>query len=135
MLDTVWRVSEKDFDATKFCDRYEIKNIENLFIQGEEGRRGKINEESGFNVLVSENTIAKENIDEVEKFIRTNSGALNYLRLSGISSVIDIGCTVGTSEQFTKSVNVPTSLLGLLNQYGICIEFSAYPAADEENEA
>ncbi len=94
MLDTIWRVSEKDFDVMEFCERYQIQHVEKIFIQGEADRRGKINDESGFNVLVSESISSKDNVAEIESFIRTNADALKHLKLSGVSSVFDMGCTV-----------------------------------------
>jgi hypothetical protein len=80
--------------------------------------------------LVSENLNSSENIQKIENFILNHEAAFLYLKNIGVESSIDIGCTVGTSDQFTKSINAPVRLLALLSNYGIELEFSAYPASD-----
>ena len=131
MLDTIWRVMELDFDAEEFLQEHHVENIENIFIQGEERLLGKVNEKSGFNVLVSGNLNSKENTIEILNFVTKNEKAFLYLQQQGISSSFDIGCTVGSSDQYTKSISFNSSLLGLLSKYNIDLEFSAYPASDE----
>lgn len=131
MLDTIWRVMELDFDAKKFLENHHVKNVENIFIQGEERLLGKINEKSGFNVLVSENLNPKENTIEIQNFVTKNEKVFLYLQQQGISNLFDIACTVGSSGQYTKSISVNSNLLGLLSKYSIDLNFSAYPASDE----
>ena len=130
MLDSMWRTSAKNFDVTSFVEKYSIKNVDSIYIEGELGRREKINETSGFSVLVSENLNSSENIQEIENFILNHEAALLHLKTIGVESSIDIGCTVGTSDQFTKSITASVRLLALLANYGIELEFSAYPASD-----
>lgn len=135
MLDTILRISAKDFDVLEFINRHEIRGAEGVFVQGEKDRRGKSNTESGFYVLVSDNLTSKENVAEVESFILKNHDMLTDLKSVGIASTFDVGCTVGTTDQFTKSISVPPGILGLMSSYGINLEFSAYPACDDdENE-
>jgi hypothetical protein len=134
MLDSMWRISAKNFDVTGFVEKFSIKNLDQIYLEGETGKRGKINETSGFSVLVSENLNSNENIQEIERFILNNLEAFSYLKNLGIESSIDIGCTVGTSDQFTKFIKAPIHFLGLLVNYGIELEFSAYPASDQESE-
>lgn len=131
MLDTVWRVSEIDFDVIEFCKLYRIENVKIVFIQGEEGRRGKINKKSGFNAEVSDTINSIDHVAEIESFICCNADALNHLKSNGISSVFNIGCFVDTNHEFTKSINLPSGLLGLVHKYGIDIEFSSYPTTYE----
>ncbi len=131
MLEAVWRVSTTNFDVNEFCELYQIKNITAVHIQGEKGRKNKINEKSGLNVSVSENCISEGTVSEIESFIHSNIDALNHLKLNNISSELDIGCFINI-EQFMKSINIPPSLLGLMHQYDINLKFSAYPSINEE---
>jgi hypothetical protein len=94
---------ELDFDVEKFLEDHHVKNVENIFIQGEERLLGKINEKSGFNVLVSDNLNSKENTVEIHDFITTNEKALLYLQQQGISSSFDIGCSVGSSDSMPRA--------------------------------
>lgn len=130
MLDSMWRTSAKNFDVTSFVEKYSIENVDSIYIEGELGRREKVNETSGFSVLVSENLNSSENIQDIENFILNHEAAFLYLKTIGVESSIDIGCTVGTSDQFTKSITASVRLLALLANYGIELEFSAYPASD-----
>jgi len=134
MLDTVWRVAKKDFDANHFLNKFSLKEIAAVFNQGEVRSRGRVYDKSGFNITVSEDLNSTINVKEINKFIVKYKKAFEYLVKQNTPSVIDIGCTVGSAGQFTKSVNVPYELLGTLNKYNISLEFSAYPASDEENE-
>ena len=134
MLDTVWRLGEKDFDVDDFVNRFYLKEMAVVFHQGERKSRGKIREKPGFNISISENLDSVENVNEINEFIIRHKEAFDYLLRLNIPSELDIGCTVGTAEQFTKSVNVPSELLGVLSQLKVSLGFSAYPASDEENE-
>ena len=136
MLDTILRISARDFDVLEFIDRHNIQDAEGVFLQGEKDRRGESHTESGFYVLVSDNLTSKQNVAEVEAFILSNKDMLTDLQSIGITSTFDVGCTVGTTDQFTKSINIPSDILGLMNIYAISLGFSAYPAYDDdENEA
>ena len=136
MLDTILRISARNFDVLEFIDRHQIQDAEGVFLQGELDRRGRSHTESGFYVLVSDNLISKQNVAEIEAFILKNKDMLMDLKSMGITSTFDVGCTVGTTDQFTKSINIPSDILGLMNIYAISLGFSAYPAYDDdENEA
>ena len=115
MLDTVWRVKECNFDILNYIENFKIKNVNTTFVQGEEGRPGKVNEHSGFNVSISSNENSKENVNEIENFIHENEKALSYLLKKGFKSSIDIGCSLDETS-FTKSINISSNLLGLLNR-------------------
>ena len=134
MLDTIWRISATEFDVKYFIHQFKIKDTSAIFLKGEIGWRGIVNKESGVNVLVSEELNSNENIEEISEFIKNNSEALKYLLSNNISSTMDIGCSVGTTDQYIKSVTAPPDLLLLLNKYAISLQFSAYPATDDENE-
>jgi len=134
MIDSIWHINAKNFDVAAFVEKFKLQNLTQTYIEGELGKQGKVNETSGFSVLVSENLNSSQNIQEIESFILNNAEAFLHLKRLDIGSFIDIGCTVGTSDQFTKSINVPVGLLGLLFKYEIELEFSAYPASDQESE-
>lgn len=134
MLSTVWRVADKNFDVDDFLNKFGLRENAVVFYQGEEARPGRRREESGFNISISENLISSEHINEVNVFLMRNKEAFDYLVDQKITSVFDIGCTVGTCDQFTMSVNVPCELLASLASLKVSLEFSAYPASDEKQE-
>ena len=55
------------------------------------------------------------------------------LALGGLGgvAVIDVGLTVGTSDQFTASVTLTPADLALLAKAGVELSVSAYPATEE----
>ena len=134
MLDTVWRVSGKNFDVDYFVETFKIEDRSSIFHKGEKKRLDLFHKESGFNALITDNLNSSENIEELISFIQNNKKAFVYLLNSNVSSEFDIGCTVGTTDQFTKSVTISQSLVSLLHEYNIEVCFSAYPASDDEDE-
>lgn len=134
MLDSIWRVGGNEFDVDSFLKKYPISIVDDVYHKGEMNVRKIPYKNSGFVATISENINSLENISEIQKFIQTNQEALSYLKSLGVSSEIDIGCTVGTTNQFTKSITATPALLGLLHQYSISLMFSAYPASEEKNE-
>jgi hypothetical protein len=134
MLDSVWRIGQKSFDVDTFVAKFSIENISQLYREGEQGRRGKVNETSGLCMLISENMNADENIREIESFVLKNAQTFIYLKNLGIGNSIDIGCSL-EFDQFTKSISLPASFLGLLSKYSIKLVFSLYPASSQEPEA
>ncbi|PYV29834.1 MAG: hypothetical protein DMG09_28875 [Acidobacteria bacterium] len=55
------------------------------------------------------------------------------LALGGLGgvAVIDVGLTVGTSDQFTASVTLTQADLALLAKAGVELSVSAYPATED----
>ncbi len=114
MLDSVLRVYGKEFDVDSFLNEYPIPTVNGVYHKGEMSLRKKVHEYSGFGVLLSENLNSPKNILEIHAFIQKNEAAFAYLKNLGVNSEIDIGCTVGTKDQFTKSVIAPPALACLL---------------------
>ena len=134
MLDTVWRLSKKDFGVDDFLNKFYLTELAVVFHQGERKSQTRVHDKSGFNIAVSGKLNSAENVKEINEFVIKYKEAFDYLVNQNINSVLDIGCTVGTVDQFTKSVNVPFELLGILNKLNVSLVFSAYPASDEEDE-
>ena len=130
MLDTVWRVSARNFDVDSFLEKFQIPNVCSVFHTGEKGLRNRVYDKSGFTALVSEETNSFKNTEEIENFIKNNSEAITYLFNHQVEYYLDIGCTVGTTDQFTKTTKLTISLIALLHQYNVEIEFSAYPSSE-----
>lgn len=134
MLDSVLRVCGREFDVDSFLKEYPFQTIDGAYNKGEMSLRKKPHEDSGFGALISDDVNSLKNISEIQSFIQNNEAAFSQLNKLGVHCEIDMGCTVGTSDQFTKSVTTPPALLGLLCEYGITLVFSAYPASDDNNE-
>jgi len=131
MLDTIWHVSGTELDIDKFVSQFKI-DADSIYRKGDKARKGKIHDQSGLSVLVSENLNVSEHLKEIEEFIHSYKSAFILLKERGYDSCFSMGCTVGTKDQFTKSVGLTASQLGLLNECGVSFEFSAYPASDDE---
>ena len=130
MLDTVWRLGEKDFDVDAFLVKFGLKELAVVFHEGEKRGQSKV-QDSGFNILISENINSLENINDINQFMAKHKEAFDYLAKLNIHSVLDIGCTVA-SNQFTKSVNISSKLLGALSLLNVSLELSVYPAPVDE---
>lgn len=132
MLDTMWRVSDDEFNVDEILDKFNIQNVARKFKKGDVDKFGKTRKSSFFNLLVSENLNPELNVQEVINFIKEKAAAFNYLQINNIGNTIDFGCVLGTQDQFMQSVIVSHDLISLLNQYDITLEFSAYPGEEDE---
>lgn len=134
MLDTVWHISSKGFDVSYFVKHFGVTGATRIFREGEIDRKGKIGNKSGFNFLISDNINSDDNVNYVVSYITSNEAEFKYLMDNNIPNTIDIGCSVGTGDQFMKSVVIPQNLIELLNQFKITLEFSAYPGSEESEK-
>ncbi len=71
---------------------------------------------------------------EVENFITTNEEKIAQFTNSGLGADLDIGVTVGDSEQFTAYLTFGAAFLNRLSRIGVSLSLSAYPTSDEANE-
>ncbi len=122
MLDSVLRVFGEEFDVDSFLNEYPIQAHTESFRKGEPDLLGNPNSESGFDALLSENENPAENLREIQKFIENHENTLSHLKKSGVNCIVDIGFTVGSSDQFTQSICVPPELLGIFHRFNISIE-------------
>ena len=129
MLVTIWHVRGQDFDVDSFVEQFNIK-APDIYRKGVKTHKGKVPDDSGLSILVSEELAADKHLKDIEEFIYNNKSALMNIKEKGYNSCLAMGCTVGTSDQFTKSVQLTSTQLGLLHDHGLSIEFSAYPAID-----
>ena len=134
MLDSVWKVCGTEFDVDTFLDKYSIPATDNTYHKGDAGIGGRVFEDSGFLYLISDNLNSIQNINGIAHFIKKHEPAFSYLNKLGVDNEIAIGCTVGTEDQFTKSIIGPPDFLELLSRSGVSLRFSAYPASDDESE-
>jgi hypothetical protein len=128
----VLRASGKSLEPTRFLAAHSLV-AEAVWRAGEPDRKGTRRSESGFNVLVSEETDRASFLREVGHFLEQRHAMLTALREESASVELDIGLTVGSEAQFTASVELGPELLERLARSGVRLRVSAYPSSDDED--
>jgi hypothetical protein len=99
--------------------------------KGDARQRGRVHETSGFNACVVDVVKSIEMMPAIRRFLGECRSAGLIFASEELTTEIDIGVTVGTSEQFTASVFLTTDDLKLCAEMGLPIRLSAYPASDD----
>ena len=126
----VLRVSGADFDPDPYVKRHGF-TPDIIWRAGEPDRLGRARSESGFNLSIGDAVSAAALVKQVRGWVEDNMSALLALGGLGGVAVIDVGLTVGTSDQFTASVTLTPADLALLAKAGVELSVSAYPATEE----
>ena len=100
---------------------------------GERGMRGKIHAESGANVSISDAPTMQQLLTDIRQFFELRGEAVAALVAEGVAVELDVGVTVGDSEQYIASVRFESADLRLIATLGISLSVSAYPTSDQAN--
>ena len=98
--------------------------------QENEGTTGRRRADSGFNVTIADAASGTELVSQIICWVQENRAVLEALATTKVKAQVDIGVTVGSSEQFTASVVLTPNDLLALSESGVELSFSAYPASD-----
>jgi len=98
--------------------------------QETEGNAGRRRADSGFNVTIADAASSSELVSKTIRWVQENRAVLAALTTTNVKAQVDIGVTVGSSEQFSASVLLTQNDLLALSQSGVELSFSAYPASD-----
>ena len=127
MLAVVWCVEGARFDVEEFIARFGLAP-DVIWREGEHTRRGRPYATSGLSLSIDTAETMDGILQDILRFVRTEQPMLEAARTAQLSSVIDIGFTVGDDDHFTRTLRVPPELLAELGASGISLEVSAYPA-------
>ncbi len=98
---------------------------------GDEIRDGQIQLASGFSIVVADVATPKELVATIRKFLANCKALeLTFSGDSGVSGELSIGISVGSTEQFSASVDFTPSDLAMLSELGLRLTLSAYPTSD-----
>jgi hypothetical protein len=134
----VWHVEAPDFDVEAFLARHPLlaRHAES-HRQGETlrlGRKERIREGSGFTLCLEDKETFVAALSFARRtFTRFEEAALE-LRKRGISSVLDLGITVGTPREFVRSVRFDVDDLEFFARLGVALEVTAYPCVEDSEE-
>ena len=129
MIVAVLRVSGTKFDVDRFVQHYAI-TPDISWRGGVSDSVGRVRSDSGFNLTIADAPSTDMLISQITSWIQQNEDTLMALGTAGASGIVDIGLTVGTSEQFTSSIVLAPQELALLSGFGLTLSVSAYPASD-----
>src|SRR5687767_5382255 len=113
MLVAVIRFTGLNFDPAKYAREYRF-TPEIVWRSGDPDQVGRVRQESGFNLTIADADSSAELVRQVRGWIQHNRSALLASGEAGGAAAIDVGLTVGTSDQFTASVKLSPSDLALL---------------------
>ena len=125
----VLRISGARFDVDRFVQNYVI-TPDTSWRGGVSDSVGRVRANSGFNLTIADAPSTDTLVSQMTSWLQQNEDALEALAMEGASGIVDIGLTVGTSDQFTASVVLSPTELALLNRLGLGLSVSAYPASD-----
>ena len=100
--------------------------------KGETRRLGGVYEISGFNAdVVADAENPPSLVEEIREFLNSCLAKRILFSSSELSSQLDIGVSVGGSEQFTASVVFSPEDLESFSKLGLELSISAYPTSDD----
>jgi hypothetical protein len=123
----VIRISGVGFDPEKYARQYG-PTPDAIWSSGEPDHLCRIHRDSGLNLMIADADSTSELVQQIRKWVEDNRAAMLAVSDFGGASVIDLGLTVGASDQFTASVRLLPSDLALLAETGVELSVSAYPA-------
>jgi hypothetical protein len=101
--------------------------------KGDRRRDGSIYASSGFNAGVADTDNSRKLVTHVRAFLnKCKEKSVVFSRLN-LEAELDIGFTVGSSDQYVASVLFAPADLLLLAECGIELRVTAYPTSDEAN--
>jgi hypothetical protein len=101
----VVRISGAKFDVDRFVKKYAIRP-DISWRGGVSDSVGRVRSNSGFNLTIADASSTDTLVSQITSWIQQNEDALMSLGTEGASRIVDIGLTVGTSDQFTASVGL-----------------------------
>ena len=129
--DSIWRTEEKHFDVEDFLKQYKLSHLTQPFVEGELDRKGVAHNNSGFNLLISEEAEPESHMKLVQKFLVDYSEAIKHLNKAGVPSELDFGCSLQKSD-FIKSVCISSTLLEEIAKLQMTIKISIYQSGPDE---
>ena len=100
--------------------------------KGETNRRGGVYEISGFNAdVVADAENPSSLLEEIRGFLNRCLSKRILFSSSDLSAQLDIGISVGSSQQFTASVVFSPEDLESFSKLGLELSVSAYPTSDD----
>lgn len=131
----VWRASAPDFDVDAFLAEFpQVLPEVTSWHRGDVRVGGRVFEHSGFRVTVADAETFPAAVEDVRAFFNTRQAVLEALHARGVSSVLDFGVDVGTSQRFAACLRFSVSDLQWLARLGVELGISAYPASDDDEE-
>jgi len=125
------RASAPNFDPVDFLERHGLK-ADAVWRRGEERRRGAIQENSGFNLLVAECSSHGELAQALHEFLHLHSGAVADFARAGIAAELDIGLMVYPFG--STGFQLPPALMADIAGAGLSLRISCYPCSDDEDD-
>jgi hypothetical protein len=106
---------------------------ESMWHVGDKGIRGQAHKDSGVSFVVSDASSAQQLASDLQQFLKRNRFALSELTGRGLTAELDVGVTVGDSQQYVALVPFAPEVLRALADLRIGLCVSAYPTSNEAN--
>lgn len=129
MVFLVMRISGTNFCVDQFLHGRKL-DVTAIWRQGEMSKRGKVFDDSGFNLSLPDFDSWKQALPFVQSFFQVQAQLFHELSDMNLRAALDIGVTVGDEESFAPSLEFPVEFLAALASLGIVLNVSAYPTSD-----
>ena len=131
MLDTMFHVTSNDLDVHYFANKYNISK-DMYWLKGEKDFLGRINSNSGFKFLISENEDVLEHFNELKTFLISDKELISELKERNINMCFNMGMTFNVSKYYSKNFTFTNDILKVIADAGIDLEISTYVEREEE---
>ena len=107
-------------------------SIDAAWEKGEPRLIGGVSKHTGFSSTIADVDNSVSLVTEIREFLTRAKTSGASLSSPELHTEIDIGITVGSSDQFTASLSFLPEDLELFAELGVDLRISIYPASDEE---
>ena len=99
---------------------------------GQFRRPGEVHSDSGFSITIADASLSIALMDQIRRWCDEHGAALDGLTELFLHAELDVGLTVGASDQYTASIVFNPRDLAPLAKYGIVLRVSAYPSSEAD---
>ena len=129
----VLKISGEDFDVGEFLARNSRLRPVAVWKKGELGRQRRINDTSGFSLLLGEGQVEEVFASAQKAFLRLAT-VFSDAERSGADAVLDFAMFVGSERQFAPWIMFSPEELRTFSERGLHLTVSAYPVSDEADD-
>jgi len=131
-MTAVLRVSGPNLDLDACLGWLAEDRLEQAWRSGEIDRRGRVNSDSGFCLLLSDSEEKSQVVQEAAKEFARVAEQVGVLIRDGASGEIDFALFVYAAQM--ASIALEPTVLQEIGRYGVAIVVSAYPCAEEDED-
>ena len=129
----VLKISGEDFEVGEFLARNPRLRPVAVWKKGDLGRLRRINDTSGFSLLLGEGQV-EEVFARVQKAFLRLATVFSDAERSGADAILDFAMFVWSEQQFSARIMFSPAELRFFSDRGVHLAVSSYPVSDEADD-